>query len=185
VSWEFSRDATLFTELNRCGIFIVQSWTAWSCTLSHMNSRRLRTLIALLLTATAIIFAARRHSLVEAQRHTGTDTYAITNAKIVTVSGATIDRGTVVVRDGLIAAVGANANGAGLTRAPSTEPGLTVYPGVFDANTTLGIPRPSPSPGAAVAAVDSRVCLGRARPLRLHQTQVNCPACSQKFSLLI
>ncbi len=34
--------------------------------------------------------------------------YAVTNAKILTVSGATIERGTVVVRDGLIQAVGAN-----------------------------------------------------------------------------
>jgi len=141
-----SRVTRRFTELNRCGIFIVQSWTAWSCTISHMNSRRLRTLIALLLTATAIIFAARRHYYVEAQRHTGTDTYAITNAKIVTVSGATIDRGTVVVRDGLIAAVGANAMVPADARTIDGT-GLTVYPGVFDANTTLGIPRPSPSPG--------------------------------------
>ena len=35
------------------------------------------------------------------------DTYAITNARIVTVSGAEIPRGTVVIRNGLIAAVGA------------------------------------------------------------------------------
>src|SRR3712207_7979840 len=33
---------------------------------------------------------------------------SITNARIVTVSGPVIERGTVVVRDGLIAAVGAN-----------------------------------------------------------------------------
>ena len=33
------------------------------------------------------------------------DTYAITNARIVTVSGATLDRGTVVIRNGLIAAL--------------------------------------------------------------------------------
>jgi hypothetical protein len=32
------------------------------------------------------------------------DTYAITNARIVTVSGPVIERGTVVVRNGLIAA---------------------------------------------------------------------------------
>ena len=42
----------------------------------------------------------------------GTDvlgqSYAVTNARIVTVSGATIERGTVVVRDGLIEAVGAD-----------------------------------------------------------------------------
>jgi imidazolonepropionase-like amidohydrolase len=34
---------------------------------------------------------------------------AITNARIVTVSGATIEKGTVVIRDGLIEAVGADA----------------------------------------------------------------------------
>ena len=34
---------------------------------------------------------------------------AITNARIVTVSGATIEKGTVVIRDGLIQAVGADA----------------------------------------------------------------------------
>ena len=39
-------------------------------------------------------------------RNTGTDTYAITNARIVTVSGPTIERGTIVIRNGLIAAVG-------------------------------------------------------------------------------
>jgi len=83
----------------------------------------------------------------EAQRR-GTDTYAITNARIVTVSGPVIDRGTVVIRDGLIAAVGAN-----VTAPPDARiidgTGMTIYPGVIDANTTLGIPRPSPTPGAA------------------------------------
>src|SRR5678816_1639031 len=48
-------------------------------------------------------------SLAGAQR-TGIDTYALTNARIVTVSGATIERGTVVIRNGLIAAAGANVN---------------------------------------------------------------------------
>ena len=38
------------------------------------------------------------------------DTYAITNARIVPVSGPVIERGTVVVRNGLIAAVGANVS---------------------------------------------------------------------------
>ena len=129
-----------------------------------MNSKRLRTLIALLLTATAIVFAAaRRYSSVEAQRHTGTDTYAITNAKIVTVSGATIDRGTVVVRDGLIAAVGANATVPADARIIDGT-GLTVYPGVFDANTTLGIPRPSPSPGAGGGGGGFQGLFGQSAP---------------------
>lgn len=81
-------------------------------------------------------------------QHRGTDTYAITNARIVTVSGATIDRGTVVIRDGLISAVGANVNAPPDARVIDGT-GMTVYPGVIDASTTLGIPRPSPTPGAA------------------------------------
>ena len=68
--------------------------------------------------------------------------YAIRNAKIVTVSGATIERGTVVVRGGLIEAVGADA------RVPADAQifdgtGLTVYPGFIDALTNLGVPAPA------------------------------------------
>src|SRR5919107_4105018 len=40
----------------------------------------------------------------------GVSAYALTGARIVTVAGPTIERGTVVVRDGLIAAVGANVS---------------------------------------------------------------------------
>lgn len=70
-------------------------------------------------------------------------TYAITNARIVTVSGANIEKGTIVVRDGLIEAVGANA------KAPADAQvfdgsGLTVYPGFIDALTNLGIAAPAP-----------------------------------------
>lgn len=65
--------------------------------------------------------------------------YAITNAKIVPVSGPEIARGTVMVgADGRIAAVGANVaipSGARLIDAS----GLTVYPGMMDAGTSMGL----------------------------------------------
>lgn len=65
--------------------------------------------------------------------------YAITDAKIVPVSGPEIARGTVVVgADGRIAAVGANVaipSGARLIDAS----GLTVYPGMMDAGTSMGL----------------------------------------------
>jgi imidazolonepropionase-like amidohydrolase len=91
-------------------------------------------------------------SLAHAQQRSaalGIDTYAITNARIVTVSGATIDRGTVVVRDGLIAAVGANVNAPPDARLIDGT-GLTIYPGLIDSYTNLALPEaaPSPSPGA-------------------------------------
>src|SRR5687767_5553686 len=70
---------------------------------------------------------------------------AITNARIVTVSGATIEKGTVVIRDGLIESVGADA------RVPADAvtidgTGLTVYPGFVDALTNLGLPAASARP---------------------------------------
>ncbi|MFL6284660.1 MAG: amidohydrolase family protein [Pyrinomonadaceae bacterium] len=77
----------------------------------------------------------------------GVSAYALTGARIVTVSGPVIERGTVVVRDGLIAAVGASVSAPPDARVIDGT-GLTVYPGIIDANTTLGIPRPTPTPGA-------------------------------------
>jgi imidazolonepropionase-like amidohydrolase len=84
-------------------------------------------------------------SLAGAQQRSAIDTYAITNARIVTVSGATIDRGTVVVRDGLIAAVGANVNAPPDARVIDGA-GLTVYPGLIDSYTNLALPEPAPAP---------------------------------------
>src|SRR5690242_14076402 len=77
-------------------------------------------------------------------------TYAITNAKIVTVSGADIERGTVVIADGKIAAVGANVSvPAGATTVDAK--GGTVYPGMMDAGTSMGL---SEIPQGAASTVD-------------------------------
>ncbi|HEX6280102.1 MAG TPA: amidohydrolase family protein [Pyrinomonadaceae bacterium] len=73
--------------------------------------------------------------------------YAVTNARIVTVSGATIDKGTVVIRDGLIEAVGADVRVPADARIFDGN-GLTVYPGFVDSLTNLGLgARPTPTPG--------------------------------------
>ena len=81
-------------------------------------------------------------------QHSAVDTYAITNARIVTVSGPVIERGTVVIRNGLIAAAGANVNAPPDARVIDGA-GLTVYPGLIDSYTDLGLPEAaaSPSPG--------------------------------------
>ena len=84
-------------------------------------------------------------------------TYAITNARIVTVSGAAIEKGTVVLRNGLIESVGANAKVPG-DAVVIDAAGLTVYPGLIDALTNLGIQtqqtpqRPGGGPQAASQA---------------------------------
>src|SRR6185295_4285014 len=66
------------------------------------------------------------------------ESYVIRNARIVTVTGAVIEKGSVVIRDGKIAAVGANvAAPSGAKVIDAT--GLSVYPGMIDAGTTLGL----------------------------------------------
>ena len=71
---------------------------------------------------------------------------AIRNARVVPVSGPVIAKGTVVLRDGLIDAVGADASipaGAWVIEGD----GLTVYPGLIDALSTFGIPQPAAASG--------------------------------------
>jgi len=66
-------------------------------------------------------------------------TYAITNARIVPVSGPAIDRGTIVIRDGLIVAVGAAVTAPADARIIDGA-GLSVYPGLIDGLSNLGVP---------------------------------------------
>lgn len=64
-------------------------------------------------------------------------TYAITNARIVPMSGPVIDKGTIVIRGGVIAAVGATVAAPADARLVDGA-GLTIYPGLIDAYGTLG-----------------------------------------------
>src|SRR5215467_11961911 len=77
-------------------------------------------------------------------------TYAITHAKIFTVSGTPIEDGTLVIRDGKIAAVGANVEVPAGAQVIDAK-GLQVYPGLFDAVTQMGLSEIS----AVSATVDS------------------------------
>jgi imidazolonepropionase-like amidohydrolase len=103
-----------------------------------------RLIVALLaLSCASVVF----YSNTRAQR-SAIHTYAITNARIVTVSGPVLERGTVVIRNGLIAAVGANVNAPPDARVIEGA-GLTVYPGLIDSYTNLALPEASPTPAAA------------------------------------
>ncbi len=76
------------------------------------------------------------------------DVYAIKDAQIVTGSGKTIAKGTVVFRNGLITDVGENVRIPADARIIDGA-GMTVYPGIIDSFTSLGLPAP---PQPAVAA---------------------------------
>ena len=65
--------------------------------------------------------------------------YAITNARVVPVAGPTLDRATILIRDGLIAGVG-TALAAPADARIIDATGLTVYPGLIDALSNVGVP---------------------------------------------
>ncbi len=87
------------------------------------------------------------------------EAYAIVNARIVTVTGSTIPKGALVIRNGLIEAVGADISVPGDARLIDAS-GLTIYPGLFDAYTNLGL-RPAPTPAGPAAADPTQAFLAQ------------------------
>lgn len=75
----------------------------------------------------------------EAQKSPGVQgAYALTNAQVIPAPGDTIDQGTVVIREDTIAAVGADVTVPDDVDTIDCE-GLTVYPGMIDSGTHLGL----------------------------------------------
>ena len=68
--------------------------------------------------------------------------YAITGGTVHPVSGPEIANGVVIIRDGLIESVGANV-GIPLDATVVDVKGSHVYPGLIDAQTSLGFPSAS------------------------------------------
>jgi imidazolonepropionase-like amidohydrolase len=67
--------------------------------------------------------------------------WAITNARIVPVSGPVIEKGTIVISGNRIKAVGAGVSAPGGAKVVDGT-GLSVYPGFIDAGTDLGLNEP-------------------------------------------
>ncbi|HJR67579.1 MAG TPA: amidohydrolase family protein [Gemmatimonadaceae bacterium] len=77
-------------------------------------------------------------------------TWALTNARIETVTRGVIERGTVVIRDGLIEAVGADVRAPADARIVDLA-GKRVYPGLIDLTSTMGLASAPASGGGAGA----------------------------------
>lgn len=65
-------------------------------------------------------------------------TFALTNARIVTITNGTIEQGTLVIRDGQIADLGTDVPVPGDAAVIDCSD-LTIYPGMIDAGTRLGL----------------------------------------------
>src|SRR6476659_5616614 len=73
--------------------------------------------------------------------------HALTNARIVAAPGKTIEKGTILIRDGLIVEVGPDVKLPAEARVWDLS-GKTIYPGFIDAYSRLNLPetlQPEPS----------------------------------------
>jgi imidazolonepropionase-like amidohydrolase len=90
-----------------------------------------------------LIFAALAAAPLIVLRADAPNVYAIRGARIVTAAGAPVESGTIVMRQGVIEAVGATA-----AVPPDAEvidgAGLTVYPGLIDLGNTRAAEQPTP-----------------------------------------
>ncbi|HSE98941.1 MAG TPA: amidohydrolase family protein, partial [Blastocatellia bacterium] len=88
----------------------------------------------LLLFAAALVMSSQ----VQVAHLSAPDVYAIKDARIITGNGKSIAKGTIVIRDGLIADVGENVRIPADARVIEAA-GMTVYPGLIDGLTSLGL----------------------------------------------
>ncbi len=110
------------------------------------------------------------------QNKTGRNgTFAIVNGRIVTVSGATIENGTVLIQDGKITAVGAEVTLPGEVERIDAK-GLSVYPGMIDAATTLGLAEVTLGANATMDVAETGTMNANAKAIRgvnPHSSHVN------------
>jgi imidazolonepropionase-like amidohydrolase len=100
--------------------------------------KHMRIIVALLFCAGSVMAQQIGNSTTQQGVIPPRGVFAIRNARIVTVSGPDIENGTVVIRDGKIDAVGANVSvPAGAQTIDGS--GLSVYPGMIDAGTNMGL----------------------------------------------
>jgi imidazolonepropionase-like amidohydrolase len=105
-----------------------------------------------------------------AEPETSAPVYALKDAKVFTLAGPPIENGTVVIRDGKIAAVGPQADVPSDAQVIDAK-GLEVYPGIFDSATTLGLAE-IPAVSATVDTTD----VGNFNPQLVAMTAVHPPS---------
>jgi imidazolonepropionase-like amidohydrolase len=98
----------------------------------------IRTLVALILFTGSVLAQQIGNPTMQQGVLPPRGTFAIRNARIVTVSGPDIENGTVVIRDGKIEAVGPNVSVPAGAQTIDGR-GLSVYPGMIDAGTNMGL----------------------------------------------
>ena len=113
-----------------------------------MRTSRVRGTLALAVFVALSVAAATSHGA-------GAGVYALVGGRVITVAGAVLEDGTVVLRDGLIEAVGSGIRPPADARVIDVK-GLTLTPGIIDGFGGIGLPAPPPA-RASRSFADPRV----------------------------
>ena len=125
--------------------------------LARLPKRRCTTLM-LIGCAFLVVFAHQRVAQLDAP-----GAFAIKDVQIVTGAGKTIAKGTIVFRNGLITDVGETVKIPGDARVIDGS-GLTVYPGLIDGYTSLGLAAPAQPQGGGGGGRQAQVAAAPATP---------------------
>jgi imidazolonepropionase-like amidohydrolase len=109
-----------------------------------INPKRLVWSSALLLLLSAALAFAQT-APTDGMRENTPKVHALVNAKIVVAPGQVIEKGTVVVRNGVIEAVGATISPPADARVWDLA-GLTIYPGLIETYSNFGLPKTEARP---------------------------------------
>ncbi len=115
-----------------------------------MRTSRERGILALAVLLTLSIATATSHGA------GGAEVYALVGGRVITVAGSVLEDGTVVLRDGLIEAVGSGIRPPADARVIDVK-GLTLTPGIIDGFGGVGLPAPAPSRASAEGAGSAAV----------------------------
>ncbi len=103
----------------------------------------MRKILYTLFTFLAVTAFAQQYTKpIEGLRENPPKVFAFTNAKIVQAPGKVIDKGTVVIRNGIIEAVGTNVQIPSDAQVIDLS-GKILYPGFIDLYTNYGMPKPA------------------------------------------
>ncbi len=117
----------------------------------------LRRGVSLLAALPVAAFAAAATAPVEGLRDASPRLHALVGARVVTAPGQVIENGTLVLRDGLVAAVGAGLAAPAEARVWDVR-GRTVYAGFIESESTLFLPagwKPSAAPAAPAEGAEA------------------------------
>jgi len=153
------------------GLQILPTFGAVSAAMRSISATRrlahISAAILLVMICGIAVIATPPHSGLTASADSEPIVYAIQGAKIFTLAGAPIENGIVLIRDGKIAAAGANLNVPADAKVIDAQ-GLEVYPGFFDPVTQTGLTEIS-----AVRATNDISELGDFNPDIVAMTAVN------------